>query len=62
MPGKRVRVDVTEHQLARLRAEVFSQSQLSPEQRRKSARGVIPLPPTGAPVDLFCQGKFVGAL
>jgi len=62
MPVKRVRVDITEQQLARLHKEVFSQAQLSGEQRRKSARAVIPLPSTGAPVDLFCDGRFVGAL
>ena len=62
MPVKRVRVDITEQQLARLRTEVFSKSQLSGEQRRKTARGLISLPSTGAPVDFFFQGRFVGAL
>jgi len=62
MPVKRVRVDVTSPQFARLKEEVFSKSQLSAEQRRKTARALVHLPSTGAPVDLFFEGRFVGAL
>ena len=62
MPGKRVRIDVTAVQWERLWKEVFSQPRLSGEQRRRVARTVIPLPVNGAGVDLFCEGKFVGAL
>ena len=62
MAGKRVRVDVTTQQWDRLRKEVLGQPGLSGEQRRRAARLLVPLPTNGAGVDLFCDGKFVGAL
>lgn len=62
MAGKRVRIDVTTAQWERLWREVFSQSNLSGEQRRRLARAVIHLPSNGAGVDIFCDGRFVGAL
>ncbi len=62
MSTKRVRIDVTGEQLGRLRQEVFCNQRLSGEQRRKAVRQVLPLPADGSPVDLYCDGKFVGAI
>ncbi len=57
-----MRVDVTPEQWDRLRREVLARPGLSGEQRRRAARVLVPLPTNGAGVDLFCDGKFVGAL
>lgn len=63
MAGKRVRVDISPAQSEALHKAVFSQMQLSLQQRRNMARDlVVTLPTNGAPVDFFCEGKFVGAL
>ncbi len=57
-----VRIDVTDQQLERLRHEVLCNQSLSGEQRRKEVRKIIPLPTDGSPVDLYHDGKFVGAV
>ena len=63
MAGKRVRLDISPAQWEALHKGVFSQMQLSAQQRRNMARDiVVKLPTNGAPVDFFCEGKFVGAL
>lgn len=62
MSSKRMHIEVTSQQLARLRQEVFANLGLSGEQRRRAAKRVLPLPENGSPVDLFFDGKFVGAL
>ncbi len=62
MSRKLVRIDVTDQQLSRLRREVFCNQGLSGEQRRKAVRKVLPLPADGSHVDLYCEGKFVGAV
>lgn len=62
MSSKRVRIEVTSEQWDRLHQEVFSDLRLSGEQRRRAAKRVLPLPENGSPVDLFYDGKFVGAL
>ena len=62
MPGKRIRIEITTAQWARLQPVVFSQLKLSEVQRRRVARTLIPLPSNGAAVDIFYDGRFVGAL
>lgn len=62
MSAKTVRIDVTTLQFGRLRQEVFCNQQLSGEQRRREVRKVLPLPANGNHVDLYCDGKFVGAV
>ena len=62
MSNKHIRIDVTEEQVVRLRQKVLSNLQLSGEQRRAAAKNVLLLPQDGSPVDLYCGGKFVGAL
>jgi hypothetical protein len=62
MTARIVRIDVTNLQIGRLRHEVFSNQKLSVEQRRKAVRRVLPLPGDGSRVDLYCEGKFVGAV
>ncbi len=62
MTRKSVRIEVTGQQLGRLREEVFCNQQLSGEQRRRVARKILPLPTDGSPVDLYCDGEFVGAV
>ncbi len=57
-----VRIDVTSQQLDKLREEVFCNQSLSGEQRRKLVRKITPLPTDGSPVDLYCDGEFVGAV
>ncbi len=57
-----VRIDVTGRQLGRLRQEVLCNQSLSGEQRRKEVRKIVPLPTDGSPVDLYCDGEFVGSL
>lgn len=59
---KTVRIDVTSLQFGRLRREVFCNQRLSVGQRRKAVRRVLPLPANGGRVDLYCEGKFVGAV
>ena len=62
MGNKRVRVEVTIEQFKVLRQEVFSNVALSGEQRRRAAKRVLLLPLDGSPIDLFHEGKFLGAL
>lgn len=62
MSTKRVRIDVTSQQSCRLRQEVFCNQRLSEEQRRRAVRRVLPLPTDGSRVELYCDGKFVGAV
>lgn len=62
MTAKTVRIDVTSLQFGRLRQEVFCNQGLSVGQRRKAVRRVLPLPTDGSRVDLYCEGKFVGAV
>ena len=62
MTAKTVRIDVTSLQFGRLRQEVFCNQGLSVGQRRKALRRVLPLPGDGSHVDLYCEGKFVGAV
>lgn len=62
MSRKCVRIDVTNQQLSKLRQEVFCNQRLSGEQRRRAVRRVLPLPTDGSRVDLYCEGKFVGAV
>jgi hypothetical protein len=60
MRRRGVRIDVTSQQLGRLRQEVFCNQSLSPEQRRMAVKKIMPLPPDGSPVELYCDGEFVG--
>ena len=62
MSAKTVRIDVTSLQFGRLRQEVFCNQRLSGEQRRRAVKKVLPLPADGSRVDLYCDGKFVGAV
>jgi len=62
MTTKTVRIDVTSLQFGRLRQEVFCNQRLSVGQRRKAVRRVMILPADGSRVDLYCEGKFVGAV
>ena len=62
MSTKRVQIEVTSQQLDRLRKEVFADMELSGEQRRKAAKRVLLLPQNGNPVDIYFDGKFVGAI
>ena len=62
MSTKRVQIEVTSQQLDRLRKEVFADMELSGEQRRKAAKRVLLLPQNGSPVDIYFDGKFVGAI
>ena len=62
MTTKTVRIDVTSLQFGRLRQEVFCNQGLSVGQRRKVVRRVLPIPTDGSRVDLYCEGKFVGAI
>ncbi len=62
MSTKTVRIDVTSEQIGRLRQEVFCNQRLSEVERRKAVRKVLPLPLDGSRVDLYCDGKFVGAV
>jgi hypothetical protein len=62
MSVKTVRIDVTSQQFGRLRQEVFCNQRLNGVERRKAVRRVLPLPLDGSPVDLYCDGKFVGAV
>jgi hypothetical protein len=62
MTAKTVRIDVTSLQFGRLRQEVFCNQGLSVGQRRKAVRRILPLPANGSRVDLYCEGKFVGAV
>lgn len=55
-------MDLTDLQFGRLRQEVFCNQRLSVEERRKAVRRIVPLPTDGSQVDLFCDGKFVGAV
>jgi hypothetical protein len=57
-----VRIDVNSEQFGRLRQEVFCNQGLSEEQRRRAVRKIVPLPTDGSRVDLYCDGKFVGAV
>ena len=62
MTTKTVRIDVTSHQFGRLRQDVFCNQKLSQSQRRKVVRRAFRLPADGSRVDLYCEGKFVGAV
>lgn len=62
MSRKSVRIDVTNEQFGRLREEVFCNQRLSEVDRRKAVKRVLPLPLDGSHVDLYCDGKFVGAV
>lgn len=62
MTTRTVRIDVTSLQFGRLRQEVFCNQKLSIGQRRKAVKRVLPLPSNGSRVDLYCEGKFVGAI
>ncbi len=62
MTLKTVRIDVTSLQFGRLRQDVFCNQQLSVGERRKAVRRVLPLPANGSRVDLYCEGRFVGAV
>jgi len=62
MATRTVRIDVTSLQFGRLREEVFCNQTLSVGQRRKEVRKIVHLPPDGSRVDLYCEGKFVGAV
>jgi hypothetical protein len=57
---KRVRIDVTIQQSSRLREEVFGNLRLSGVERRRVVRKEFPIPADGSPVDLYCDGQFVG--
>jgi hypothetical protein len=59
---KPVRINLTSQQSSKLLQEVFSNVRLSGEQRRRAVRKEFPLPTDGSRVDLFCEGKFVGAV
>ena len=62
MVKKSVRIEVNSQQLGRLRQEVLCNQQLSAEQRRRALRKTLPMPADGSRVDLYCDGKFVGAV
>lgn len=62
MTLKTVRIDVTSVQFGRLRQDVFCNQRLSVGERRKAVRRVLPLPANGSRVDLYCEGRFVGAV
>jgi len=59
---KRVRIDVTSQQSSRLIHDVFCNVRLSGAERRRAVRKELPLPADGSQVDLYCQGKYVGAV
>lgn len=62
MNKKCVRIDVTSEQFSRLRQEVFCNLGLSGEDRRRAVKKALLLPADGSRVDLYCEGKFVGAV
>ncbi|MCL4465299.1 MAG: hypothetical protein M1401_11225 [Chloroflexi bacterium] len=62
MSKKAVRINVTNEQSGRLLQDVFSNVRLSGPERRLAVRKELPLPADGSRVDLYCQGKFVGAV
>jgi hypothetical protein len=59
---KTVRVDVSSEQFGELRQKVFCNQRLNGVERRREVRKVLPLPPNGNKVDLYCDGKFVGTV
>lgn len=62
MSRRSIRIDVTNQQFGRLRQEVFCNQRLSEVERRRAVKKVLPLPTDGSHVDLYCDGKFVGAV
>ncbi|MBI3978523.1 MAG: hypothetical protein HY331_10090 [Chloroflexi bacterium] len=62
MVKKSIRIDVTGQQLGKLRQEVLCNQQMSAVQRRRALRKALPIPADGSPVDLYCDGNFVGAI
>ena len=62
MSDKRVRIDVTKEDLNALRRKVFSNLQLSGEERRRAAKAILVLPRDGSTVDIYFEGQFVGTL
>jgi len=59
---KTVHIDMTREQLGSLRREVFSNQALSVVQRRTAVKKVVLLPRDGSPVDLYCDGDFIGSV
>lgn len=62
MGKKAVRIEVTSQQLSKLRQEVFSNLRLCGQERRRAVKNVLPLPADGSPVEMYCDGKFVGTV
>jgi hypothetical protein len=62
MAKKRVRIEVTRQVLGRLREEVLCNQHLSSQQRRWAVKRLMPLPTDGSPVDLYCDGEYLGAV
>jgi hypothetical protein len=60
--NKRVRIDLTDEQLASLRKTVFADAALSSELRRQAAKRILSLPSNGAPIDFYHDGLFIGRL
>jgi hypothetical protein len=57
---RRVRIDLTDDQLAGLRRAVFGNVNLSAELRRQAAKRIMPLPSNGTPIDFYHGDQFIG--
>jgi hypothetical protein len=60
--NKRVRVDLTDQQLAGLRRDVLANVALSAELRRQAAKRILPLPTNGARIDFYHEDQYIGQL
>jgi hypothetical protein len=58
--NKRVRINLTDDQLAGLRQAVFANVNLSNELRRQAAKRILPLPSNGTPIDFYHHDQFIG--
>lgn len=62
MAKRRVRIDVSSEHSSRLRQEVFCNQEMSVADRRRALKKLVPVPGDGSPIDVYCDGDFLGAV